>query len=98
MRRTLESRKARVVGIRDVPAIEKFEIVFACNGQIDALRMLTTRYRFSTFVLLIKGEEVACKNLHVERDVMRYRFPGPYINHVERVETHKVERLIRVVK
>lgn len=70
----------------------------ACNGQIDALRMLTKRYRFSTFVLLIKGEEVACQNLHVEQHVIRYRFPGQYINHVEQVETREVERLIRVVK
>ena len=60
--------------------------------------MLTKRYRFSTFVLLIKGEEVACQNLRVERDFIRYRFLGPYINHVEEVETHEVERLIRVVK
>ena len=70
----------------------------ACNGQIDALRMLTKRYRFATFVLLIKGKEVACRNLRFDGEVIRYRFRDQYINHDWHVETYEVERLLRVVK
>lgn len=68
----------------------------ACNGDIGALRNLAVRYPYATFVLIIDGKEVRCRNLRFDAMGMQYRFAETYGHNVPRVHIHRVERLVRL--
>jgi hypothetical protein len=72
------------------------EFCAARKGDITALRNLARRYRYETFVLVIKGKPERCRNLSFDAKNMVYRFADQYTRHPMRVELRYVERLVAI--
>jgi len=68
----------------------------ACAGDVDALRRLVERYRYATFVLVLRGVEVACRGLRFGPQGIAYRSAGQHTLRPSTIATGEFERLVRI--
>jgi len=80
----------------DPLALVRADFVAGCDGELDAIQRLSQRYRYTTFVLSIRGNEVACRQLRFSESSFTYR-PATHHTHVlSEVNIREVERLVRI--
>lgn len=70
--------------------------ILASQGDLSALKRLTTAYRHATFDLIVGGQLASYTQVHVEPDVIRCRPARQFVRNPLVFPHQLVERLVRV--